>query len=533
VTSGVTYYIEVVQYSQAVTSASAIKSLDVPSHIDEVVLNAKFTQTTPLGIDKYDDINGSWIYSDNWATFNAAGPYNNTLHYSTALNSSALVAFEGARFKLTYTGYGNRGQVSVIVDNVNVGTINQYNSSLAWQQTWISPTFTHSIHTLKLVHATGAFVDIDAIEVLPVPPLGPGKYDDTQTDWVYSGNWATYAISGPYKNTLHYSTDVDDHAVLVFRGIQFILTYTGNVNRGQATVLVDGNPEGTINQYNSSLAWQQTWTSPTFTNGVHTLQLTHEAGDIFDVDAIQIIGPLPPGKYDDTHISPYYNGNWATYTSSGPYNNTLHYSNIVNEDIALQFEGTQFILTYTGNVNRGQMTVLVDGNPEGTINQYNSSLAWQQTWTSPTFTNGVHTLQLTHASGAFVDIDAIQIIGPLPPGKYDDTNTSWNYTGNWATYTGSGSYNNTLHYSSTLNDDATVQIEGTQFILTYTGYVNRGQVTVLVDGNPAGTIDQYNPSLAWQKTWTSPTFTYDVHTLQLINAGGAVVDIDAIQVIVP
>jgi hypothetical protein len=78
------------------------------------------------------------------------------------------LTFEGTQFVLTYTGHPNRGQVDVIVDNVNVGTLDQHNASLAWQKTWVSPLFEHGFHTLKLVHATdGTYVDIDAIQVLP------------------------------------------------------------------------------------------------------------------------------------------------------------------------------------------------------------------------------------------------------------------------------------------------------------------------------------------------------------------------------
>ncbi|MFL7869148.1 MAG: hypothetical protein AB8I58_09990, partial [Anaerolineales bacterium] len=193
--------------------------------------------------------------------------------------------------------------------------------------------------------------------------------------------------------------------------------------------------------------------------------------------------------------------------------------------------GSQFILTYTGNTNRGQMTVYVDNVNQGTINQFNSSLAWQSTWTSSTFSNGPHTVRLVHASGSVVDIDAIEILGPLPAGTYDDTLGVWDYSNNWTAYAGSGPYNNTLHYSTILNEAASLEFSGTQFVLTYTGNTNRGQVAVYVDSNYVGFIDQYSPGLAWQKTWTSPTFSNSVHTLQLVHATGASVDIDAIRIL--
>ncbi len=136
--------------------------------------------------------------------------------------TNAVLTFVGTQFNLTYTGHVNRGNLDVYVDNVKVGTINQYSSSLTWQKTWTSPTFTNGTHTLKLVHATGSIVGIDAIEIDPAPPVpvGTGTYDDTDTAWGYSGNWTALSTSGPANGTLHYSTGTGDYAELNFVGTQ-------------------------------------------------------------------------------------------------------------------------------------------------------------------------------------------------------------------------------------------------------------------------------------------------------------------------
>jgi hypothetical protein len=57
--------------------------------------------------------------------------------------------------------------VTVLVDEGEVGTLDEANASLAWQQTWTSPDFADGVHTLQLVHATGEYADIDAIQILP------------------------------------------------------------------------------------------------------------------------------------------------------------------------------------------------------------------------------------------------------------------------------------------------------------------------------------------------------------------------------
>ena len=769
----------------------------------------------PLSPGKYDDTVKNLSYNGNWATASLSGPYNSTLHYSTALDDYVTVAFEGTQFKLTYTGYFNRGQVDVYIDNINMGTIDQYSATAAWQKTWASPILSGGVHTLKLVHVTGAYIGIDAIEILRVIPLESGTYDDTDSAWTYAGNWITYSGSGPYNNTMHYSPTIGDYASLVFQGNQINITYAGYPNRGNLDVYIDDVKEGTINQYNPTLFWQKSTTGPSVTDGIHLLKLVHASGSYVDIDAIQIIGPpdttppapiddlqattgtapgsvdlvwtsvgdngtigvassyqvryytsvitddnwglasevnsgiptpqvsgyqetmtiygltsgtyyfavraedevpnigavstftenssaeafFPPppsnddfnqaiditnmplpytdtkeyfyaatteagdpqivqcnsdegtysiwytfipdtdgiliantygtdlaydtvlavwtvdgstfnhvacndeaiegdtdylsevvaylnqnttyyieivqfanppqsspsavaqspenptdevvlnvnfspvalkdiGKHDDIDSDWVYSGNWITAVTSGPYNNTFHYSNTITDSVALAFEGTQFlqfILTHTGYPNRGNLDVYLDNVKLGSVNQYASSLIWQKTWKSPAIPDGVHTLRLVHATGGYVGIDAVELFPAtlLGAGKYDDTNPNWGYNGNWAGAILSGPYNNTLHYSPIVDEYATLVFEGTQFILTYTGYSNRGQMDVYVDDVKVGTIDQYSSTPAWQQTWTSPVFTNSGHSLKLVHKTGSYVGIDAIQIFAP
>jgi hypothetical protein len=52
----------------------------------------------------------------------------------------------------------------------------------------------------------------------------------------------------------------------------------------------------------------------------------------------------------------------------------------------------------------------VDGNKIATVNAYASTFAFQQTYTSPTLTQGSHTVRFVHAGGGiYIDIDAIMI----------------------------------------------------------------------------------------------------------------------------
>jgi hypothetical protein len=68
-------------------------------------------------------------------THSGSGALNNSLHYSTCTNDYATLSFEGTQFMRTDTGYANRGQMTVLVDDVNVGMLYQYYAFLASQKT--------------------------------------------------------------------------------------------------------------------------------------------------------------------------------------------------------------------------------------------------------------------------------------------------------------------------------------------------------------------------------------------------------------
>jgi hypothetical protein len=247
-------------------------------------------------------------------------------------------------------------------------------------------------------------------------PSGPGTFDDSSASWVYTGTWVAYSGAGPYSNTMHYTNSVGAGATFVFNGIQFILTYTGYSNRGSFEVWVDGALVTTVNAYSASLTWQRTYTSPVFTLGVHRVEIKNTntpAGSYTDIDAIQIIVPVDAGIYDDTHTAWTYSGAWTAYSGAGPYSNTMRYTNSVGAAATIVFNGSQFVLTYTGYTNRGSFEVWVDGAKVTTVNAYNASLTWQKKYVSQIYAVGIHTVVIKNTNtpaGSYIDVDAIQIL---------------------------------------------------------------------------------------------------------------------------
>ncbi len=536
--SGATpHTIRIVHKSGTIVDLDAVTVMNVPP-------------PSPLNPGTYEDTNTNIVYTSGWLPYTGSGPTANTLYYSTVIGGEATFQINGNRFTLTYTANSSRGVAEIYVDGALYATVNQYSATLAWQRTWTSGILTGATpHTIRIVHKTGTYIDLDAItviNVLPPSPLNPGTYEDTDTNITYSAGWLPYTGSGPTNNTLQYSTTIGSEASFQINGNRFTLTYTANTNRGVAEIYVDGALYATVNQYNSSLVWQRTWTSGILTGATpHTVQIVHKSGTVVDLDAITVMNvpppaPLDPGTYENTNTNIIYNGPWDIYTGSGPTANTLHYSTVVGSEATFQINGNRFSLTYTANTNRGVAEIYVDGSLYATINQYNSTLAWQRIWTSGLLPGATpHTIRVVHKTGTVVDLDAITVMSvppptPLNPGTYEDNNTNILYTAGWLPYTGSGPTNNTLQYSTVVGSDATFQINSNRFTLTYTGFTNRGVAEIYVDGVLYASLNQYNATLAWQRTWTSGILPGATpHTIRIVHKSGTYIDIDAITVHTP
>jgi hypothetical protein len=119
----------------------------------------------------------------------------------------------------------------------------------------------------------------------------------------------------------------------------------------------------------------------------------------------------------------------------------------------------------------------------------------------------------------------------IGPGMYDDTDIAWRYT-NFIATTTTGPYNGTLHYSTVIDATAEFTFTGSQIVLTYGKYNNRGNLAVYVDNVLVTTINQYDAARIWQATWMSGDLGAGTHTVRLVHAGpsGSIIDIDAIEI---
>jgi murein DD-endopeptidase MepM/ murein hydrolase activator NlpD len=264
----------------------------------------------------------------------------------------------------------------------------------------------------------------------PVPlPISLGTFDDADSHLSYSGSWMTDQSSGSYLQTRHYSNTAGNTVSFNFEGQKLSLLYSVGPSRGLMEVKIDGVLTATINQSASQAAFQKRWDSLALEAGTHSVTLKHLSGGTIDLDALVIanVNPTPAptipadvlleGNYDDYDQRILFEGDWKSYQGDGgfsdTYLNTLHYSATVGNTTRFAFQGTRFSLVYTGFHNRGVVDIYVDDIFVASLNQYSPNTEWQKRWQSSTFLEGVHTVELRHAQGAYIDVDEI-IVGQPP-----------------------------------------------------------------------------------------------------------------------
>src|SRR5512138_1558857 len=504
------------------------------------------------GTGKYDDVHAGWTYSGFIAT-TTTGPYNGTLHVSKAVGGTAEFTFTGSQVTLWYSKYSNRGTLEVYLDDGPdpIATIDQYGATRVWQASWTSKDLGEGKHTIRFLHSVGGQVDIDAIEVKTDTPPGAGKYDDVHTSWMYSGFIAT-TTTGPYNGTLHVSKAVGGTAEFTFTGSQVTLWYSKYSNRGTLEVYLDDGPDpiATIDQYGATRVWQASWTSKDLGEGEHTIRFLHSVGGQVDIDAIEVKTytlPSGAGTYDDLHSGWTFSGGFSIQNSTSAYDSGIHYSTTMGSYAEFTFTGSQVILLYTGDTNRGEVDVFLDGTDAvhkiGMINQYTGITNYQKVWKSGDLGEGEHTIWFVHAgaAGKMMNIDAITVGTYAPPPALvnpwtDDDYPGWVYNGTFTTRTKAKAYDGSFQYTTTAGDYAEIRFTGSYAILLYTGAADRGKVDVYLDGtddaHKIATINQYTETANYQKAWKSGNLGEGEHTIRFVHAGatGKVINIDALMV---
>jgi hypothetical protein len=119
---------------------------------------------TTIDRASYDDSNPEIVYSGDWTYIDECELcYQDSLHLSKSLYSSARFTFYGDEFTLTNTYGPSFGVIHVIVDDRYEEFIDLYAPYIQWKKQWNSQPLAFGKHTLTIIHYSGKAVNIDAV----------------------------------------------------------------------------------------------------------------------------------------------------------------------------------------------------------------------------------------------------------------------------------------------------------------------------------------------------------------------------------
>jgi hypothetical protein len=360
----------------------------------------------PVREGTYDDSHPAWVYDGEWTVSTRMGAYHNTLHRTQTMDSYAYVTFDGVQVVLAYWTGPLYGSFDVYIDRDKVDTVNA-NTLTSAPGIWTSTLLSAGVHNVSFIARSRRGIELDGIHIVASDVLPPGDVTGLVASsgssegsvlltWTDPPDDAGNNASGPVGTYLvKYSTVPFaswNEGIAVTTGLPVPVT-PGTTQ----TMSVEGLNPGTRYYFVIRAQDEQ-----------GNLSLNYAAADAI-ATASSVIGP---GTYDDTHPAWVYTGAWTPHSETGPYNNTLHYTNVQSASAAITFQGTRFTLYFTKYPNRGNVEVWIDGVLQYTFNEYGSVLAWQQTWSVPvSLPAGVHTVEFRNPSAStYIDIDAITII---------------------------------------------------------------------------------------------------------------------------
>lgn len=213
-----------------------------------------------------------------WSTTGVATASQRSFSSDASSASSLTYRFYGPSVKWVYPTYKYGGIQNVYVDDVLQGTVDQYSSSLVQKNSKTYSGFgSSSYHTIKIASSktkntssSGFFLYHDAFEGLdsasdPTPRAENNLDGMTTYDIAHSSSAS--ASGGTFASTKSATAAL----AYTFYGTSITWKYNTYKYGGIQRVLIDGVRQSDVDQYSSSMAFQQTTTFSGLTAGWHTI----------------------------------------------------------------------------------------------------------------------------------------------------------------------------------------------------------------------------------------------------------------------
>ncbi|ADL50341.1 cohesin domain-containing protein [Clostridium cellulovorans] len=469
---------------------------------------------------KYQNTDSNLFYAGSWVQVT-----DGSQRYSKIENSTLYFSFEGTGFNLTSLVASNRGIAKIYVDGTAYD-IDTYSPTVTSKIIFAKDGLPFGKHDVKVVvtntknaTSTDTYISIAAIEILISPPvLTTGKYENTNSNLIYTGSWVQVA-----DGSQRYSNIVDSAFQFSFEGTGFNLNSLVANNRGIAKVYIDGTSYD-VDTYSDVVQRKTIFSKDGLAMGKHTVKVvitnTKNAASsnyYISITSIEILNSSPvlaSGMYENTSSDIAYTGSWVKVTDG-----SQNYSKIENSALYFSFQGTGFNLHSIVANNRGIAKVYVDGVAYD-VDTYSPTVERKIVFTKDGLAYGKHNVKIlvtntknTTSTDTYISIDAVEILVTPPTlssGKYDNFDPNLIYTGSWT----SVAYDS-QHFSKTENSTVSFSFEGTGFNLHSLVASNRGIAKLYVDG-VAYDVDTYSPTIERKIVFTKDGLTYGKHNVQIV-----------------
>ncbi|PEE97116.1 hypothetical protein CON21_30000 [Bacillus thuringiensis] len=271
------------------------------------------------GWNRYDDNDKLITYEGIWTANQLSTAYNRTYHFGAG-ESKVRFSFVGSKIRIIGCTYSSwKGTVNVEIDGKECGSYTPNTSGndavLLYEKNDLQYT-THNV----VLYGNG-ITTLDALDfgepgrlVAPIkvgdiikkPELGWKRFDDTDSNFRYSGAWGVTIDPDKYGGSAHNCPSNDQLATVKFqfygKDLRIIGWLSPSYDTGQ--ISIDNLPTENIN-YKSNTVKQQTLLYEKFdlAESVHTVSLS---GLNINFDAIDILaGELIPFNAQKKQVSLY------------------------------------------------------------------------------------------------------------------------------------------------------------------------------------------------------------------------------------
>ncbi len=627
-TPGQTYYF-------ALITVDEVHNMSDPSNSPSAVAQSP----VPVSPGTYQNDDPNIAYTGNWTTWNDARTSGGSTRYSNDPAASATLTFSGRQVSLLFTRYTSRGNIEITIDGGTPVLLNQYGAALTFQNRWDSPLMDAGTHTVEFSHPGGTkYIDLDAIIISdpestppafillsadtgtnngeidlswsapgddgnvgtaasyilryaasaidteakwdaatdvtgePVPlvagtnqtmtvslipgqtyyfamralddsnnlsflgnspaaqakaptPVAPGTYQNTDANILYTGTWTNWNDARTSGGSTRYSNDSAASATLIFTGRQVSLLFTRYTSRGNIEITIDGGTPVLLNQYGSSLTFQNRWDSPLMAAGTHTVEFSHPGGTKYiDLDAIIISDPEtnPPAAVTLSA---------ATGSNNGQVN--LNWNAPGDDDMT--GTATSYIVRYAAAAIDSQAkwdaATDVTGEPTPLVAGTAQSMVVSGLVPGQTYFFALRALDDSNNLSALGNSPSAAAKSPTPVGvgTYENEDANIVYAGNWTVWNTASASGGSTRYSNDPAASASLTFTGRQVSLLFTRYTSRGNIEITIDGGTPVLLNQYGTALTFQNRWDSPLMDNGTHTVVLRHPGGSkYIDLDAL-----